>query len=403
MKLTLSSISKIDTQGKADFIAWDDDLPGFGLRIRAAGSRNYIVQYKIGKQNRRMTIGSTGVYSNPDAARSVAKTILARVKLGEDPANDKAEMAHGAGDTFEAIVEMYLAFKRRQIAAGAFRQSSFEATELYLRRGDHCKPLRGMAIDKIGKRDVAKVLGAITENSGPTTAIRVRSNLSSLFAWAIGEGICESNPVIGTNKADVPNGGKRDRVLTDDELAAIWRNLPEEGDFGRVIKLLILTGCREDEIGELPWSEIDGDRINLPAERCKNGHAHTVHLSSLAIEQLPQRGDRALVFGVGKGGFQGYAYCKNALDAKLNFDKAWRIHDIRRSVATHMAEIGILPHIIEATLNHLSGHKSGIAGVYNRATYDTQRAAALDKWASHVKLILAQTHWERSRATRIAG
>ena len=109
------------------------------------------------------------------------------------------------------------------------------------------------------------------------------------------------------------------------------------------------------------------------------------------------------MFGVGKGGFQGYAYCKNALDAKLNFDKPWRIHDIRRSVATHMAEIGILPHIIEATLNHLSGHKSGIAGVYNRATYDTQRAAALDKWASHVKLILAQTHWERSRATRIAG
>ena len=124
MKLTLSSISKIDTQGKADFIAWDDDLPGFGLRVRDGGSRNYIVQYKIGKQNRRMTIGSTGVYSNPDAARSVAKTILARVKLGEDPANDTAEMAHGAGDTFEAIVEMYLAFKRRQIAAGAFRQSS---------------------------------------------------------------------------------------------------------------------------------------------------------------------------------------------------------------------------------------------------------------------------------------
>ena len=91
--------------------------------------------------------------------------------------------------------------------------------------------------------------------------------------------------MIGTNKADVPNGGKRDRVLTEDELAAIWRNLPEEGDFGRVIKLLILTGCREDEIGELAWSEIDGDGINLPAERCKNGHAHTVHLSEL--------GDRA--------------------------------------------------------------------------------------------------------------
>ena len=94
---------------------------------------------------------------------------------------------------------------------------------------------------------------------------------------------------------------------------------------------------------------------------------------------------------------RGYNKCKNALDAKLNFDKPWRIHDIRRSVATHMAEIGILPHIVEATLNHLSGHKSGIAGVYNRATYDDERAAALDKWSSHVKHILAQAHW-KSRA-----
>ena len=112
--------------------------------------------------------------------------------------------------------------------------------------------------------------------------------------------------------------------------------------------------------------------INLPAERCKNGHAHTVHLvrARRRAAYRSERGGRALRLWRGKGGFQGYCKCKNALDAKLNFDKAWRIHDIRRSVATHMAEIGILPHIIEATLNHLSGHKSGIAGVYNRATYD---------------------------------
>ena len=154
----------------------------------------------------------------------------------------------------------------------------------------------------------------------------------------------------------------------------------------------------------MAWSEIDGDEINLPAERCKNGHAHTVHLSKLALEQLPaRRNDRSLVFGTGKGGYQGYGKCKEALDAKLGFDKPWRIHDIRRSVATHMAEIGVLPHIVEATLNHLSGHKSGIAGVYNRATYDVERAAALDKWASHVKHILAQAHWKKSREVRAAG
>ena len=405
MKLTLNTVSKINTGGKADFIAWDDDLPGFGLRVREGGSRNYIVQYKIDKQTRRMTIGSTGVYPNPDDARKVARKILSRVALGEDPAADKAEAKRESGVTFAAIVERYLELKREEIEAGAFRASSYDGTELYLRRGYHCKPLHDMAIDKIALRDVALVLDAAKKTSGATTALRVRSNLSSLFAYAIGMGLRDDNPVVNTLKPTLPNGGKRDRVLTEEEIAAIWRNAPDD-DFGRIIKLLLLTGCREDEIGGLRWSEIDIDRaeVNLPAERCKNGHAHSFHLSALAIEQLPERRvGRELVFGIGKGGFQGYSKCKAALDAKLCFDKPWRIHDIRRSVATHMAEIGVLPHIVEAALNHLSGHKSGIAGIYNRATYDTERATALDKWASHVRHILAQTHWRQSRETKLAG
>ena len=113
MKLTLNTISKIDTGGKADFIAWDDDLPGFGLRIREGGSRNYIVQYKIGKQNRRMTIGSTSVHPNPDDARKIARKILARVALGEDPAADKIEARAASADTFSAVVDRYLEAEAR--------------------------------------------------------------------------------------------------------------------------------------------------------------------------------------------------------------------------------------------------------------------------------------------------
>ena len=260
-----------------------------------------------------------------------------------------------------------------------------------------------MAIDKITLKNVALVLDAVKKKSGPTTALRVRSNLSSLFAYAIGMGLRDDNPVINTLKLTLPNGGKRERVLTEEEIAAIWRNLPDD-DFGRIIKLLLLTGCRADEIGYMSWSEIIDGEFNLPAKRSKNKQAHTVHLSELALEQLPaRRADRALVFGTGKGGFQGYSRCKRELDAKLNFAEPWRIHDIRRSVATHMAEIGILPHIIEATLNHLSGHKSGLAGVYNRATYDVERAQALDRWSSHVRQILAQAHWKKSREVRAAG
>ena len=302
------------------------------------------------------------------------------------------------------MVDRYLEVKREEIEAGAFRQSTYEVTELYLKRGYHCKPLHDMNIGKITLKDVAAVLESAKKKSGATTSLRVRSNLSALFAYAIGMGLREDNPVINTLRAAVPNGGKRDRVLSEEEIAAIWQNLPEDHDFSRIIKLLILTGCREDEIGSLSWSEVVDGEIRLPAERCKNGHAHTVHLSKLALEQLPpQREGRAPVFGKGRGGYRGFNKSKHALDAKLNFDKPWRIHDLRRSVATHMAEIGVLPHIIEATLNHLSGHKSGIAGVYNRATYDDERAHALDKWASHIKHILAQAHWKKSREVRATG
>ena len=110
--------------------------------------------------------------------------------------------------------------KREEIEAGEFRASSYEATELYLKRGYHCKPLHDLAIDKITLKDVALVLDAVKKKSGATTALRVRSNLSSLFAYAIGMGLRDDNPVINTLKAAVPNGGKRDRVLTEEELAA---------------------------------------------------------------------------------------------------------------------------------------------------------------------------------------
>ena len=132
-KLTLNTISKIDTGGKADFIAWDDDLPGFGLRIREGGSRNFIVQYKIGKQNRRMTIGSTSVYPNPDDARKFARKILARVALGEDPAADKAEAkTRGERRHVRRVVDRYLELKREEIEAGEFRAEQL--------RGDRALP-----------------------------------------------------------------------------------------------------------------------------------------------------------------------------------------------------------------------------------------------------------------------
>jgi integrase len=158
------------------------------------------------------------------------------------------------------------------------------------------------------------------------------------------------------------------------------------------VKLLLLTGQRAEEIAGLSWSEIDLDRgvIKLPGERTKNHRPHTIPLAPMAADILAareRRKDRDLVFGTGNGGFDGWSKAKVALDAKLNI-AAWRIHDLRRTAATGMADVGIQPHVIEAVLNHVSGSKAGVAGIYNRSDYKTEKASALALWANQLSVIL---------------
>ena len=180
----------------------------------------------------------------------------------------------------------------------------------------------------------------------------------------------------------------------DEELAAIW-NEAGDGDYGAIVRLLILTGQRREEVGGHDLgSEIDleGATWRIGGERTKNGLAHDVPLSSRAVDILRavnRRDGRALVFGSREGPFQGWCNAKSALDsARVGRARAraepWRLHDIRRTVATRMADLGVQPHVIEAVLNHISGHKAGVAGVYNRATYAAEKRHALDLWAAHV-------------------
>ena len=207
-------------------------------------------------------------------------------------------------------------------------------------------------------------------------------------------GAVETNPVDGTNKAD--EGQPRDRVLTDRELAAVWNASPD-GDYGSIVKLLMLTAQRRDEIGSLRWSEIDieAKTITLPASRTKNGRQHVIPLSGQAlaiIKATPQRANRDLVFGSGDGGYSGWSKAKAQMDEKLGKGVAgWTLHDLRRTGATRMADSGVQPHIIEAVLNHVSGHKDGVAGIYNRSAYEPEKRAALDTLGSYIKTAMART------------
>ena len=247
-----------------------------------------------------------------------------------------------------------------------------------------------MQLERIARRDIATVIAAVADGSGLPTGNRVRTSLSTFFSWAMAQGLIETNPVVGTLK----NGERsRERVLTPAELCTIWNNL-EDDHYGAIIKLLALSGSRANEIAALRWSEVSLDEslITLPGERTKNHRPHAIPLSEPAksiIEMQPRRLTAAglprdLIFGIGDGPFSGWSNSKNKLNAKIEQTgtplSGWQPHDLRRSFATHAAEIGIAPHIIEACLNHV-GSRSGVSGVYNRALYEREKRIALDRWA----------------------
>jgi hypothetical protein len=199
----------------------------------------------------------------PDTARAKAKQLLGTVAVGIDP------FAHAlSGEGFPAAVDRYLERKR-----GSLKPNSFKETEMYLR--GHAAPLHSLRLAQIDRRKVAALLGEIESNSGPVSRNRLRSTLSAFFAWCIAEGLLETNPVTGTAKAD--ENGSRERVLTKDELRKLWRALDQD-KFSDVVRLLLLTGQRRNEIGKLQWSEINLTRrvIVLAPGRTKNGRQHEV-------------------------------------------------------------------------------------------------------------------------------
>jgi integrase len=180
----------------------------------------------------------------------------------------------------------------------------------------------------------------------------------------------------------------RDRVLSNDELKAIWRAC-SDSDFGAIVKLLILTGQRRTEIGGLAWAEIGDGEIVLPASRTKNKKAHIIPLSEPARKILRNhQSDVSHVFGSGDRGFTDWSKSKAALDSRLTGVSDWRLHDLRRTAVTRMAELGVQPHVIEAVVNHVSGHKGGVAGIYNRAGYAKEKREALALWAEHLMALV---------------
>jgi integrase len=387
MKLTAQTVARYQPpQGKIDHIVFDEDLSGFGLRYRG-GHRTWVFQYAFGsgegRVNARMTLGEYPAL--PVAkARSQAEDLYAKVRLGQHPAADKKVSRDEARNTFGRLVSSYLEFQKSEL-----RDSSYAEQTRYL--DNYAKALHGLPAGVVDRKKIADLLDTVARERGAVSANRARASLSALFSWSMRRGLHDNNPVIGTEQRKERS---RDRTLTDAELAIIWSAL-KNSDYSAIVRLLILTGQRANEIGKLRWKEIDfdGNLISLPPTRTKNARAHSIPMSALVRDILkarPQTSD--YVFGRGAG-FSGWGKCKIRLDARIaELGKPlpdWVVHDLRRTVATGLQRLGVRLEVTEAILNHVSGSRAGVAGIYQRHDWAAEKRQALDAWAAHVLAVVS--------------
>ena len=389
--------------GARDVQVFDDELPGFGIRkfapneMRPNGFASYFVKFNVGRQQRRKTLGKV-LRGNLRAMRLEASTILAKARLGTDVVAEARAAAAKNTVTLGEVVPKYLEARVTEL-----RPRSYSETKRYLERS--WLSLHEHPIDAITRQQVVSVVDDVERDSGKVTADRARVALSGLFGWAIDRGYLDSNPTLHIRSR--AQNGARQRVLSEAEIVEVWKACDPEDDFGRIVRLLILTGQRRSEVGDLSWSEIDLDKrqIDLPAHRTKNARPHIVPLGDEALSILKgivREDGRDLVFGRGAGGFGGWGKAKTELCTQIAKASAraahkaqgkpmagWTLHDLRRSFVTHVSEHGLAqPHVVEAIVNHVSGYKGGVAGVYNRAAYAGEKRQALELWGAHVAALV---------------
>jgi integrase len=351
----------------------DGYLKGLYLIVQPSGRKSWAVRYRRGGHSHKLTLGSYPLL-DLKMAREAGLKALRAVSEGRDPS------AKPTSDNVQAVVDRFIQHRVR----GYRPRPRAEAERL----------LRIYVLNNWGKRrigeisrpDIRDLLDKVAEHA-PVMANRIHSVIRCLFNWAVEQEIIATSPMRGLKRP--ASETTRDRVLTDDELKQIWVAASSRGPFGQMVRLLILTGQRRGEVAGMRWDELDlKDRVwTLPKERVKNKRLHEVPLSPQAvalIDVMPHLGEFVFTWG-GKHPITNFV--KTDLDALCGVSK-WTLHDLRRTVASGMARLGISLAVIEKILNHVSGSFAGIVGVYQRHEFAEEKRAALDKWAAHVERLV---------------
>lgn len=391
IKLTDAVIDKTTVPaGREELILWDTDLTGFGIRIRAT-TRTFIVAYRPAGAGRsanskKLKVGPAESFKTTQEARNAARVLLGRVASGVDPAAERAEQKRREKSKLSDVLDAYERdLRRRQYVNLKVVMSGLRAR---LARHLHAD------IGELRGADLAGIIERLESTGKPGAAQDFRSRVRAFLAYAVTKAkVIEQNPLEGYRKqratrADRVAKAQHGRALTDAELGAVWRAADPATNFGRLVRFLILTGCRRGEGAGLRHSMIKGDIIELPAVFTKQGRSHVVPIAPALAELLKacpvDARDPDLVFASPRSGgvIGGWTQLVSGLEKKA--DVAFNLHDLRRSFRTGLSRLGVEPDLAELALGHA---RDDLEGRYNRDDARDSLRKAFERWADHIRLL----------------
>jgi integrase len=381
LRFTVRSIDAIQAPSKGQIDYWDSTMPGFGLRVTTQGRKSWIVMYRHEGIKRRLTLGIYPAMSLA-SSRDAASEAIRAAAHGSDPASEKT--ARRKAETFGELAEEYIERYAKP------RKRSWRKDRLALDR-DLLPALKNRKATDIRRRDIIKVLDGIIERGAPIQANRTLEIIRKIFNWGISREIVNVNPCQMIERPAQEN--PRERVLTDDEICAVWKALDRESELMRAMfHMRFLTAQRGGEISHMRWKDIAGNWWTIPGEFTKNGLAHRVPLSPSAMILLKElKGDdmgvpTGWVFPRSRGAGPITAIWKAAGRLRTRSGVEFVPHDLRRTAASRMTgDLGISRLTVSKILNHV---ESGITAVYDRHSYNPEKRQALDAWSRRLDEIL---------------
>jgi integrase len=378
-KLTPGFVAKAPSPESGDrIIYWDAEMRGFGLMVTSAGHRSYVVQYRAARRSRRMHL-KAGL--NLTEARKEARAILGAVAKGHDPLSDRRKKEGEAANTLKSVAEEYFAREGKRLRTIEERRTVLE--RLVIPR------LGARQIDEIKRTDIVRLLDRIEDENGPVMADHVLAYLRRVMTWHAGRSDDFRSPIVRGMARTKPGERRRQRVLTDDEIRAVWRAAEtSQGAFGYFVQFILLTAVRRNEAAHMRHGEVSGNDWIIPQARYKTGLELLVPLSPMAqdvLAKVPKIGRGDLLFTTdGRRPLSGFSKFKRALDEACGVT-GWTLHDLRRTARTLMSRAGVSSDHAERCLGHVIG---GVRGTYDRHQFAAEKRIAFEKLGTLIEHII---------------